>query len=1512
MQAQPFASPGKETNSCHLTESHLCIRHWEHNSEQDRQTPVSMNLTVRQGIQTVSVSEINPKTKKGETLLNRPQPAIIQLSFFLDIIKCKKDRSPSGPPQCPLCTNPRTSRGEPLAGIPAAAFRCAKPTIDPALKPKNLTVLEDGAPVPISPRDFLAPLGSLVLNVTDQSAREASLVCSVQRPSGASPLVVTDEKDGTVLRTSLSTLLVCDTDPGHIQPVWQILALYSDSPLMLERGPTLADAPQLGYRYKQVAVKPDELFTGIEAELRANPVWLLQGRISLQLNRAATTLSTLQVRYASDARITVPRAETAPARPKWTMISRDNHAKLEHTVLVGGTIALDCPGHGDPPPRVEWLLADGSRVRAPHVSEDGRTLVDGSGRLELQRADRSDMGVYHCVSANGDDADVLTYRVTVVELAVDPHHESGAEHSVPAGATLSLPCPSTGVPDASVSWVLPGNTVLSQSSGGQQILTNGTLRVLHVTPKDQGHYRCVAANPSGVDFLINRVLIKTEGLTPVEPTVEADGSGFDEPSPTVHAKGPPAAQLPTSGAGGGEAEKRASSTGKQHGYREVLHRRRGDPPARRFRKHRRPFPPSARRIDPRHWAALVEKARKNTGPEKRTSVTAGPPPLVTQLLKIPAEEADSSGMLPADEDFIVLVTHVPSVLARTVTVTPRKTSASPVSGTSTGAEVSPGVSPQTLPTIMDTAAAAKSLDASSTAEGTNDHSVSTIFPLLLPEATQFQEADEGRRQRLQSAPPVTVGAVLNHGYTKTLSTANSTADLVLASESATKGPQTSATGGSEPRSNRFRSHIPQKLGSPGLPSGPHMAAHAQAQIPRNSTTNTPLSRRFGRWRKIWGRGRIVSPHKTPALRWQRYGLVRPTARGFSKARATVLPATELEAGCPSCAPRPGLTTAAAALLPPSSSPLPTADMAGVTEPPATPVHSPSLLFDNRPDGASEKTTPTINYFSAARTQVTPARTSVARAPTPDYTEKTHPTDTGYPGVSKTREAERDSRITLPRPGPATKPSVPTSAATTRFSGGKIPWHQMSVNNHIHSERSKDQHKSGSQRSTATGLPEVLPALPADKVSTFPLATHPNVVPIPSTTMATTHPGTPETHKPVSLPTVGELPFPPVSPTLPGTPSKESSAHFLSMQTATLTPPTAPASTISNKTQTARRVQSKEGSQETRKDPGSSASGHATATAMTLPVLTAAETSSKPATSAFTHTPPENTTGVSSRAELHPRTPHWTEVTAEPPQGSPLTFRSPRASETALLSKLHQGATARSTTLRHATPPLFPSSRDTPVPIPAPTAWSHQSAAADTVATPVSQMTTTTMNKPRAPSRHSADPQQSAVEVAASPSFHPNAKVTAGAPSFIYSSLFRSTPKPELVTIKPLNSKLRPSLWSENHFWHQSHPEIASKGRKPGVSTLPTPGVPEDTTHSSNWEIHKTAKTSGSDETPVQKATTSELPSDPVSRDVFARPRIVGGNAASFTVPANLDAFLPCQAVGNPLPTIHWTRVSSGI
>lgn len=1430
--------------------------------------------------------------------------------------------------------NPRASKGKPLATVPAAAFLCVKPTIDPSLKLKSWTVMEDSSSMPISFQKFMAPFGSLILNMTDQSGNEANMACSIQKPSRTSSIAFTEDNDYITLNTSFSTFLMCNIDYSHIQPVWQIMALYSDSPLTLERSHLVTETPQLYYQYKQMAPKPEDIFTNIEAGLRADPPWLMQDQISLQLNRNATTLNTLQIQFSSDAQVTLPRSEMGPVRHKWTMILRDSNTKLEHTVVVGGTIVLDCPGQGDPTPHLEWLLADGSKVRAPYVSEDGRILIDKTGKLELQMADSFDTGTYNCISTNYADADILTYRITVVEPYTEPFHENGAHHTIFIGETLDLPCHSTGVPDASISWILPGNTVLSQSSREKQIL-NGTLRILQVTPKDQGYYCCVAANPSGVDFLINQVSVKIKGPSPVEHNIEMDGSGFNEPDPTVHLKDPPAAQLLTSAPMGGEAGKQvlSTSTSKKHNYRDLRPRQRGDSTNRHFREHRRQFPPSAQRIDPQHWAEFLEKAKKKTMPQNQENSTARPPPLVTQLLKIPGEEGDSSGMLPPDEELMILTTKVSSVLERTVPNGSRKISASPVATVTTGTEVSPVVSPQLPPpekqidfkisAITEATAISRNINptTSSKMQDTNNQYVSTVFPLL-PEMTRFQDAaDMGRRrEHLQSAPPITVGTKIKYVNTKILSNAHSKTSAALRSKDATSGHQPSVIGGTEPRSSYFNSHVTQKLSPLRFPSGSYSAAPSQTQILRNNATRTPLSRRFGRRRKIWGKRRIIRPYRTPVLPWQRHGFVRPPSRGSSEESTT-----ELSALCLSCAPIEKLTSEGATLSSPASSPItrPKADIARViVAEPTTLVYnlSPSLLPDSKANIVTAKTPLMVKYFSAERTQVVLPGTVMTHAPTSITMEKTHGTNVGYPSVSNISEAKPDSMITSPIPGPATEPSMPMTRALTRLSRRKIPWRQIFVNNHSQTGHLKNQYTFGSQESTATVLSQTSPALPTDTISPFHFTAHSaNVMQIPSVTLATAlHSATPTPH-PRSLPAVGELPFPPVSPTLRSSSSKEPNTNFISVQIATLTSPlTAPASITINKTQVTRpstgEAQSKK-EHPSRKDSSSSASlssGFTMPPAGMLPAPPSAETAAEPTVSTFTSPRLENTKRMAGTIDLYSRTLHRTDVIEEPSQETTQTLKSTSASESTLSSTLHQRPPVRDTPIGHPAMPPHLSSSANPMSVSSSPPSSNPSAVTNNVATPLFRRKTNTMSQLPEPSSHNANPQQLPAEVTTSPKAHPNAKFTFGTIYFIYSSLVPFTPMPEQTTFKPQNSKAIPSLRSENHFWNKSYLEIAPKGKMPGVSMLPTPGWPEDNTHASNWDIQKTAK-SGSDKTPAQKITTPELlPFEHLSRDIFERPRIVGGKAASFTVLADSDAFLPCEAVGNPLPIIRWTRVSLGI
>ncbi|KAM9378614.1 immunoglobulin superfamily member 10 [Phaethornis superciliosus] len=600
-----------------------------------------------------------------------------------DVIKCKKDRS-SGAQQCPVCARPKNHNGRSLVDIPSASLNCTKPAIHSSLKIKNLSVPDDGDFSTISPKDFMAPIGTIVLNMTDQAGSRGFLVCNIQKPKEMSPISLDKDGNSTVFKTSFSTFLVCDIDYEHIQQLWSILALYSSSPLTLERNSLASNTPSTSYKYKQIYSEKDEIFTNIEADLKAEPSWLMQSKVALQLDRTATTLSTLHIQYFIDAQVVLGSADKKQARNNWTIISRDNKTQTEHTVLVGGTVELECQALGDPAPAVEWILADGSKIRAPYISEDGRIIVVQTGTFTLRTADTFDSGLYHCIGTNGNDADALTFRITVVDPQVEHSSANAAQVSTFAGSTLYLPCTSSAVPDAAISWVLPEPVILHRSVRNKQIFDNGTLRIQGVTERDSGYLSCVAANQYGVDLLVFQVLVRKDKTTQRKKHValggwaEGDGSGNAMLGSAETQEHPSAA--PPAPADSGESAPSASrnqvaeSALARNSYGKMASRHYGAKTGRRFRGHRRQFVSSARRVDAQRWAALLEKTKRNlTLMEKRGEVATKPPLQVYKFSKVPGDEKESSGDLlsPEEELMIPVAERQPPAPSTPTTPNPR-------------------------------------------------------------------------------------------------------------------------------------------------------------------------------------------------------------------------------------------------------------------------------------------------------------------------------------------------------------------------------------------------------------------------------------------------------------------------------------------------------------------------------------------------------------------------------------------------------------------------------------------------------------------------------------------------------------------------------------------------------------------------------------------------------------------------------------------------------------------------
>uniref|UniRef100_A0A663MBI7 Immunoglobulin superfamily member 10 n=1 Tax=Athene cunicularia TaxID=194338 RepID=A0A663MBI7_ATHCN len=188
--------------------------------------------------------------------------------------------------------------------------------------------------------------------------------------------------------------------------------------------------------------------------------------------------------YFTDARIILPGADKKQVRNNWTIISRDNKTQTEHTVLVGGTVELECQAAGEP---------------APAIAEDGRITVLGTGTLTLRTADTFDTGLYHCIGTSYNDADALTFRITVLDPDVEHNSVNGAQLSASVGSTLDLPCTAKGTPPPEIMWIMPDNIFLTAPYYGSRIVVhkNGTLEIRNIRPSDTAEFICVARNDGG-------------------------------------------------------------------------------------------------------------------------------------------------------------------------------------------------------------------------------------------------------------------------------------------------------------------------------------------------------------------------------------------------------------------------------------------------------------------------------------------------------------------------------------------------------------------------------------------------------------------------------------------------------------------------------------------------------------------------------------------------------------------------------------------------------------------------------------------------------------------------------------------------------------------------------------------------------------------------------------------------------------------------------------------------------
>lgn len=1376
----------------------------------------------------------------------------------------------------------------------------------------------------------------MVLNMTDQAGSRGNLVCNIQKPKEMSPLSFDKDGNNTILKTSFTAFLVCDIAYEHIQQLWSILALYSNFPLKLERNSLPTKMPFTAYRYKQIYSEKDELHTNVEAELRAEPPWLMQSKVALQLDRTATTLNTLHIQYFTDAQIILPSPDQKKVRSNWTIISRDNKTQTQHTVLVGGTVELDCQAIGDPAPAIEWILADGSKVRAPYISEDGRIIVVKTGTFTLRTADTFDTGLYHCIGTNYNDADILTFRITVVDPYVEHSSVNGAHLSTSVGSTLYLPCTSAAVPDAAISWVLPERVILHHSARNKHIFDNGTLRIQGVTEQDSGYFRCVAANQYGVDLLVLQVLVRKDKNTPQKMQVavgeweESDGSGNAMLASARRHTNPSATLAPLianeESAASASRNQVTQSAYKRHSYGKPSYRHYRDKMGRRFRGQRRQFVSSARRVDPQRWAAFLEKTKRNSTLVEKQEVEIKPAIQGRQQLKAPVDEEETSGDLSSPEqEFMIPVTEsaTASPLGKaTPSVVPAGRSMPTSNGPAGSASllaaeaVAPLPSPSSQSVSSDSRRPQTYLNPTITNSNSWERSaLSQISANVIKQSTQQRLVSPGESPSQQLNPVSSTPTADVTDTSKPVTSENTVGKLHLFTESANKistktDHRISAAIVSEPNpeTGHVYLHSTQKPVITKLPLGSNTIAHQKIQIIQDVTTHAP-QQQYGRRRKISGRRKIVRPGRIPNMKEHRYHFGKQDS-----VRGNTAPGVLLTSKYTSDLPTLNNLSSSINLVSPEA-PLPSPSTMNMSlEHPAGAVQNAALpTAANSEHAARQRTTSAVMPFFTKSTQDTPQQKSETSAPFQTSTYRVQPFSTRPPTTTYTAHVTAEIAHTVSTKIPPTLESVSSNtksrASSKNSQGGKITGERLFGN---------DTQK------------EVLEKLPEHQTDVFP-STEVSVL-LPKTTAA--------------LPTskISPLPFTPIS--VGGDPSSgflslNKSVHYDNgksgehLPTAELHSHSSPAASTTEERDVASlkptvipivtpqtdtkitkskifRVGRKRG-QRRKRPPKTSTSrslttGHSTTAVppgnTAVPAVTTVKSAATPAGLTPAQPLPE-----SARAVLVTEMPvPWSLAASDTAQHMPTAAKQTSATPSTRMNI--QSVTLPPSGLIPQTPTT--TTQTTPLLSKPFSATSTQPTPVGAGSKPAQQIKATTtageMEKKVTRENHVAQPtfpgrsEPSARAPAATGTAAPRAQHPAPLPAPAAARPPAPTAEASSPPIAGIGFRQKPPT------------EGTERGKILAGSTLTVPESSQTATPCAPpWGRDKNNPAKGrSDKRQDQETTTrSPISFHPLSRNHFAKPRIIGGKLAAFTVLANSDAFIPCEAVGNPQPTIQWTKISSG-
>ncbi len=462
------------------------------------------------------------------------------IPLFTGVIKCKKDRDSGDAGNCAACASPKPLNNSQILQLSTSQLTCDQPSLQSPLKIGESSIWENQEPDAPYIKDLERPLGHLTFILSDSHGNRAHVACNVTRPvedtsMGWEPVRRTDE---IAVNVTLRTLLECDIDRDALQNLWRLVAYYYESPAILERGTRHGNSSKVTFQYSQASNEESPYFTELKGHLMAEPAWLLQPRVTLQLNRRKTTTTKLVLNFSTFiSKHIIGRGGEEDVVSSWAMIQRGAPGRIQ-SVLEHSEVSLHCSVLSSGHQPVEWMLPDLTTVD----QTDSHKLRLENYRLVIKNTSIADSGLYHCFVKTDTNVDIVTYRLIVRMRLLSPSDLNGKKISVENGDTLSLTCLVTSPHPIETRWFLPNNQILKASDmkGRVYVSKNNTLIIKKVTYEDAGEYSCLAANLFGADMLTHLIAVTGEkevaqrGVTVsmgellLFENEDSEGSGYEE------------------------------------------------------------------------------------------------------------------------------------------------------------------------------------------------------------------------------------------------------------------------------------------------------------------------------------------------------------------------------------------------------------------------------------------------------------------------------------------------------------------------------------------------------------------------------------------------------------------------------------------------------------------------------------------------------------------------------------------------------------------------------------------------------------------------------------------------------------------------------------------------------------------------------------------------------------------------------------------------------------------------